>query len=38
MLLVTSIDWDTSKAQSICVLEAVHIEIQTVNMETNKKF
>jgi len=38
MLLVTAIDWDTSKAQSLCVLEAVHIEIQTVIMEKNKKF
>jgi len=33
---VNGTDWDNSKAQSVCILEAVHIEIQTVIMEKNK--
>jgi len=33
---VTAIDGDTSKAKAVCVLEVVHIDIQTVVMETMK--
>ena len=36
-LLVTAIDWHTWTAHSICVLEAVRNEIQTVVMETTKR-